>query len=183
LFLVFAMKTSVHITRPMHLYVDDSAYFITASLYQHRRLLNDDIKTYLVTLMHEVFSQYGWVLNEWVVLDNHYHVLCKSRKGRDLPKIMGKLHRLSASLIRENNPMLESRVWYNYWDYCPRNDKEYNTRLCYLLNNPRKHGYVEKLDDWQWSSFHQYTEKEHLRKLFHDHKDYQTLALPEEASL
>jgi len=174
------MKSSKHITRPLHLYCNNTAYFLTASTLHHRKLLRDDHKTRLIRLIQATFTEYDWQLHEWVILDNHYHLLCQSKQGKDLPKIIRKIHSLSARFIKKDNN-IEGRVWYNYWDYCPRNEKEYNTRLCYLLNNPYKHGYVEHLKDWEWSSFHKYSEKEALRSKFQKYSDYRTLNLFEDS--
>lgn len=43
---------------------------------------------------------------------------------------------------------------WNYWDYCPRNEDDYNVRLNYLLWNPVKHGFVERIEDYPYSSYH-----------------------------
>ena len=174
------MLISRHITRPLHIYRDNTHYFLTASTLHHRRLLNNQYKAVFIELLQSTFDYYGWQLDEWVVLDNHYHLLCKSKHGKDLTKIINKIHTLSSRHIRtEQN--IDTRIWYNYWDYCPRNEKEYNTRLCYLLINPYKHGYVKNLEDWQWSSFHKYKEKDKLRSKFQKYTDYQTLDLPEDS--
>ncbi|MGB0723570.1 MAG: hypothetical protein ACPGU7_14365, partial [Gammaproteobacteria bacterium] len=75
------------------------------------------------------------------------------------------------------------QVWHNYWDYCPRDEREYRVRLCYLLNNPVKHGYVSDLHDWPWSSFHRLIGEggeEGLRRIFMDHPEYRGLRLAED---
>ncbi|RLA25691.1 MAG: hypothetical protein DRQ62_01755 [Gammaproteobacteria bacterium] len=177
------MKISRNATRPQHIYCDNTAYFITAATWQHRRILNNTIKTELIKLLQEVFAEYKWSLNAWVILDNHYHVLCQSKKGKDLSKIINKVHNLSAQSIATPLPTKE-KVWYNYWDYCPRDKKDYNIRLCYLLNNPVKHGYVSDLHDWPWSSFHELyktTGREALQKKFKEYSDYRSLELAEDA--
>ena len=121
-----------------------------------------------------------------MVLDDHYHLLANSRRGRDLPRVLGKIHNLSAQWInRCHSPETphHTKVWYNYWDYCPRNEREYNIRLCYLLNNPLKHGYVTRLPEWKWSSFHRLMAEqgdEALRDTFRQHREYRDLSLPED---
>ncbi len=176
------MHTSKHITHPCHLYIDDAPYFITAATYQHQKLLDDELKSQLEKIIQKTFKEYGWKLDAWVILDNHYHLLCQSKHGKDLTRIMAKVHNLSAQLIKAKTGVT-TKIWSNYWDYCPRNAEEYTTRLCYLLNNPYKHGYVDDLKDWQWSSFHQYYQekgKQHLKKQFQQHADYKTLQLEED---
>jgi putative transposase len=179
------MKITRHITRPIHIYQDNTPYFITASTFEHQKLLNDTNKTYLQTLLHEVFTEFSWQLEHWVILDNHYHLLCQSKYGKDLRKIINKIHNLNAQKIKREQE-INGKVWSNYWDYCPRNDKEYNTRLCYLLNNPYKHGYVEDLHDWKWSSFHQYFKQQgeiKLKQQFREFTEYRELELEAEPRL
>lgn len=144
------------------------------------------MKGLLRDLLREVFTEYGWRLEHWVILDNHYHLLATSRTGRDLPKIITKIHNKSAQAVNRHfppNERADPRVWYNYWDHCPRNEKDYNVRLCYLLNNPFKHGYVGDLKDWPWSSFGDLfgrKEDQGMRQLFRENREYRELVLAED---
>jgi putative transposase len=119
-----------------------------------------------------------------VILDNHYHLLGNSKKGRDLERITNKIHNQSAQLVNRRHPdKAPGPVWYNYWEYCPHDEYDYNTRLCYLLNNPVKHGYMENLHDCPWSSFaktHARHGDEKLRGLFRQHRAYKELLLDED---
>jgi putative transposase len=137
--------------------------------------------------LHEVCAEYGWRLDHWVILDDHYHLLATSRCGRDMARIIGKVHNRMAQEIHRLHPSSnreQERVWWNYWDYCPRTQREYDVRLCYLLNNPCKHGYVDRLPAWPWSSFHRHFATHGdapLRQLFQTHREYRELVLPEDA--
>lgn len=176
------METSKHITHPSHFFIDNSPYFLTASTYKHRKLLDDEIKTLLAVLIPQTLAEYGWSLDAWVILDNHYHLLSQSKQGKDLSKIIAKIHNISAQAIKAKFG-IKTKIWSNYWDYCPRDEKDYNIRWCYLLNNPYNHGYVADLKDWEWSSFHEHYKdqgKEQLRKIFLEHIDYKTLNLKED---
>ena len=179
-------RNSSGLTIPRHLYLDDTPYFITASTYQHQRLLNDETKDLLKKLLHEVFNDYGWSLDHWVILDNHYHLLVQSHRGKDLKRIIAKIHNLSAQQINRIFALekrIHQKIWYNYWDYCPLDEHDYNVRLCYLLNNPVKHGYVCDLHNWAWSSFHrlfQEREKTKIREMFLEHREHHDLILPED---
>ena len=172
---------------PTHFYIDNAAYFITASTYRHQRLLDNDLKDALRDLLFRVYEEYGWRLEHWVILDDHYHLLANSARGRDLPRIIAKVHNLSAQLINRRFPpegRQYQRVWANYWDYCPRDEREYNVRLCYLLYNPIRHGYVARLGDWRWSSFAKLLaaqNEEALRGMFREYREFHELELPADA--
>jgi putative transposase len=168
--------------RPAHLLLDKTSYFITGSIYQKRELLNDQLKVQLIALLQQAFTEFSWTLEHWVILSNHYHLMAFSHKGEDLPKIMGRVHYQSGQLIRKVYPS-NLPVWWNYWDYCPRDEKDHLIRLNYLLNNPVKHGYTKNLTDYPFSSFNQHIEKvgrENLRRQFSNNPNYQSLILPED---
>ena len=105
-----------------------------------------------------------------------------SHHGNDLSKIMAKIHMLSARFICLEIDA-EKPIWWNYWDYCPRDEKDYFVRLNYLFNNPVKHGYVTNLIDYPYSSFHQQLKQQGREKLaqqFKIHREYKQLNLDED---
>lgn len=165
---------------PAHLFVDDSPYFITGSIYQKRALLYSNvIKDHLLATIQQCFDEKGWRLNDWVILDNHYHLLGISKNGADLSGIIGKTHMLSAKFIR-SQLTAEKPIW---WNYCPRNEKDYFIRQNYLFNNPIKHGHVTNLNDYPYSSFHDMLKNqgyEFLVQQFRKYSEYKNLYLDED---
>jgi putative transposase len=167
-----------HPNTPAHLFLDDTPYFITGAIYQKRHLLTDpELKKQLLSLIEKNFQAVGWQLNDWVILDNHYHLLGISHKGSDLSKMIRGIHGASSGIIRQKKHC-DLPVWWNYWDYCTRDDKDYYTKLNYLLTNPIKHGYVTNLNDYPFSSF-EFTlnnkGREAMTKQFRTYPDYQHL--------
>ena len=70
------LKKGLH--SPAHLFIDDAHYFITSSIYQKRPLLASPIiKNHLIKTIINCLSERNWILNDWVILDNHYHLLVK----------------------------------------------------------------------------------------------------------
>jgi len=169
---------------PAHLYADNTAYFITSAIYQKRLLLDQKaVKKHLLATIKACFSEYHWRLDHWVMLDNHYHLMATSAKGKDMSKIFRKIHFLSAQFIQSQTPC-DLPVWWNYWDYCPRDEADYFIRLNYLLNNPVKHGYVTHLADYPYSSFHGTLKKlgrDALARQFRDFSGYKNLRLDEDS--
>ncbi|MDM8520619.1 transposase [Anaerolineales bacterium HSG6] len=176
------MRKKEYRHNPTHLFIDNTAYFITAAIYKKRPLLqNPHLKTMLLERIKLCFDKHGWELHHWVILDNHYHILGKSSRGKALSNITTDLHGFMGYHIKETTSAT-GRVWWNYWDYCPRNERDYMVRLNYLLNNPVKHGYVDNLYDYPYSSFHETVESQGadgLRQQFRDYSDYRSLVLRE----
>ena len=171
-----------HPHTPAHLLLDDMTYFITGAIYQKRLLLTkSELKETSLNIMQHIFQEYGWQLQHWVILDNHYHLLGQSRQGKDLSEVFRRIHGSSSLIIRETTHC-EQPVWWNYWDYCPRNERQYYVRMNYLFYNPAKHGYVSKLQEYPFSSFHRaFAElgREQMAKQFREYPDYKTLILRE----
>ncbi len=167
---------------PAHLFLDDTLYFITAAIHEKRPLLaGHERKSMLRDTLAKVFQEYHWQLHHWVILDNHYHLLGQSRRGKDLSRLMHDVHFASAAAIQEGVQQRE-RVWWNYWDYCPRNHHDYMIRQNYLLYNPVKHGYVTDLKEYPSSSFHEafaQLGRERLVEQFRTYPEYTTLHITE----
>jgi hypothetical protein len=56
---------------PTHIFADDTAYFITAAIFQKRPLLqNPQLKQLLLERIKLCFDKHKWELHHWVILDN-----------------------------------------------------------------------------------------------------------------
>lgn len=144
---------------PPHIYLDDTWYIITASIYGRQRLLHplgykDLVRDQLKALVVEFKLQ----LAAWVILDNHYHVLIKSQVGNALPHFLGRLHGRTSFEINGRDKKRGRQLWHNYWDSCIRSERDYWMRFNYIHHNPIKHGYVKRMEDWEFSSYRYYLE-------------------------
>ncbi len=171
-----------HQHTPAHLFFDNRSYFITGAIYKKRKLLNtQSLKLMLLEKMYKYFHEYNWELTHWVILDNHYHLMVISSKGSTLTEIIKRIHGSSSHFIVQATKC-DTPVWWNYWDYCPRDEKGYYIRLNYLLYNPVKHGYVADLNDYEASSFScsiKEIGRDALAKQFYDYPQYKQLILTE----
>ena len=106
---------------PPHLFMDNTYYFITSStLYKKKLFATEKSRLDLSNIIKDILTSYDYKLIGWVVLSNHYHLLCKSKIGEFISGILRKIH--SKSAIRINKSTNTSRkVWFNY---C-------KTRFCY----------------------------------------------------
>ena len=82
-----------------------------------------------------------------------------------------KRMRLIKSLFSKEMPKTEQRsnvrqrkgergIWQRrYWEHTIRDERDYVTHMDYLHNNPVKHGYVNKVMDWPYSTFRYYVQR------------------------
>jgi putative transposase len=128
---------------PPHIYEPDAIYFLTACTVHHRRTLDRDDKRVLVRdVLQEAVSQYGTKLHAWVILADHYHLLLETSQAAPIFKFIKRLHGDSAIRLNKLDVTPGRKVWYQYWDRFPRNERDFWTYFNYIHINPIKHGYV-----------------------------------------
>ena len=142
---------------PPHIYLDNTWYVITASVYEHRHLLQPaGHKDYVRDKLKALTVEFGLRLAAWVIMDNHYHLLLKNRAGDDLTRFFQRLHGGTAFELNNRDGARGRQVWHNYWDTCIRTEADYWVRFNYVHHNPVKHGYVARMEDWPYSSYRYY---------------------------
>ena len=142
--------------RPPHPNLGAGWYLITAATFEHRHHFSQANElTALTFRILEGVTEKGFPLAGWVVLPNHYHLLLELDDPKALGTTLGKVHGRSARYanLRDRSP--GRQVWYKFSDRKVRSERHYWTCLNYILCNPLKHRYVEKLEDWPWSCFHE----------------------------
>lgn len=55
--------------------------------------------------------------------------------------------------IRNSLDQYDLVVWQDrFWEHTIRNERDMQTHYDYIHYNPVKHGYVDSVDQWKWSS-------------------------------
>lgn len=140
--------------RPLHIYKDDTIYFITISTMNKTRYFNSDKKKdILLDVIHKACEKFLIQLSVWVVLDNHYHILGKIDKGEKVPQFINNINANSSRLLNILERCKGRRIWHQYFDRCIRNEKDYWARFNYVHYNCIKHGYAECMRDYKYSSY------------------------------
>ncbi|RRV28174.1 transposase [Pseudomonas sp. o96-267] len=102
-------------------------------------------------------------IHGWVVLPDHLHCLIELPQGeadfalcwrlikmifsRDVPAEEWR----SKILLRRR----ERGIWQRrYWEHLIRDDEDFCRHLDYIHINPLKHGLVQRVSDWPYSTFH-----------------------------
>ena len=155
--------------RPPHIIHPDSLYFITASTWNKDKFFDDDAKlTTFASLLYRDIEMYGIKLEAWVVLPNHYHIIINVSKSNLLPRFIRKFHSDSALYINKLDNK-KRKVWYQYWERLIKTEKDFYTRINYIHNNCIKHGISSNMNDYKFSSYHDYVNmkgKEWLQDCF-----------------
>ena len=133
---------------PPHVYLDDTLYFLTARTVEKNKLFNtEEKKKIFYKTLKDILERYNYFLHAWTILDNHYHLLMRIATGENLKFFVKDLHSLSAKRINELDDQIGRKVWFQYWDRCIRDEKDFYLRFNYIHHNLVKHGYVKTQDD------------------------------------
>lgn len=145
-------------------FIPGGTWFFTVNLLQryNNNLLLREIDLLRDNMRH-VQSHYPFHIDVWVVLPDHLHCvwtlpsddsnfslrwrLIKSGFSRALPITEYRSQvRIQAG---------ERGIWQrHYWEHLIRDDDDYRNHVDYVHVNPLKHGYVRRVRDWPYSTFH-----------------------------
>lgn len=139
---------------PLHVFVPNAVYMITAGTHEKQHLLDTGIKLGQVeSRLHEIFARFGWEVRAWAVLSNHYHVIARAPEaGGELATVIRRFHSVAAADVNRVDGTPGRRVWFQYWDRCLTYEKSYLARLNYVNQNAVRHGLVRVAADYPFCS-------------------------------
>jgi len=139
---------------PLHVFMPDATYIVTASTAHRAPLFVGDIRLAMVQdALFEVAQSYDWELQAWAIFPNHYHLVAHTRPhAADTRKLTQRLHSQTARELNRLDGKPGRQVWFQYWDTGITFEKSYYARLSYVHNNPVKHGLVPVADQYRFCS-------------------------------
>ena len=79
--------------------------------------------------------------------------IIQSAGRREYGESVGVLNSKNASREKRS----ETTIWQRrFWEHTIRDEKDMEHHLNYIHYNPVKHGHVDAVRNWEWSSFHRY---------------------------
>lgn len=150
--------------------IPGGTYFFTVVTYNRKPFLTDlRYQKILDNVIQEVQRAHPFILDAWVYLPDHLHCIWTLPEGdADYSKRWGLI---KATFSRQTKPFLEEEgfspetrsrkrevaIWQRrFWEHVIRDDADLRNHLDYIHYNPVKHGFVERVQDWPHSSFHQF---------------------------
>lgn len=131
----------------------------------------------LIDSLRHCQQHQGLIIHAWVLMTNHYHLICSCKDGYDLGRVLRNSKSFTALKLIDaiiNNRQESRREWllplfekhgasqktnqrYQFWQHENQpilldNGAMYNQRLLYLHENPVKAGFVSQPQDWLYSS-------------------------------
>ncbi|MDD4928484.1 MAG: hypothetical protein PHP85_04320 [Gallionella sp.] len=145
---------------PPHWLFGQGIYMVTAGTYQKVSHWNTPARRdYFLGALFACAAEFGWQLQAWAVLPNHYHFIAKSPEDSGtLRKFLSKLHMTTAKQLNVWDGMPGRMVWYQYWDSCITFERSYLARLNYVNHNPVHHGVTDNALEYRWCSARWFSE-------------------------
>jgi len=140
---------------PPHLDLEANLqYLVTAACYEHEGIIGKspnrmtECEDELLKVMHELGSR----TYAWCVLPNHYHLLLKTERIKDVRNALAQFHGRSSYRWNGEDTVRGRKVWFNCFERPMKSERHLWASLNYVHHNPVHHGYVLLWQDWPWSS-------------------------------
>ena len=148
------------------IFLDGYSYYLTLVTYRREPLLIDNI-----ALLRDSFrrskQRYEYDIEAIVILPDHIHMIIRPKIASEYPKIIRHIKRSFVyGLDKQSKEIAKNSLGYKkysrnhagiwqerYYEHTIRNEKDYLEILNYIKYNPVKHGYIEDIENWEYSSF------------------------------
>ena len=139
---------------PVHRLSERGAYMVTSGIYLKKHLLNNRDKLSLVQgKLFSLAEEYGWSLQAWAIMSNHYHFVANSPETPESLKVfISRLHTETAIALNKIDGETGRRVWYQFYDSRITYEKSYMARLNYVNRNPTHHNVAINPEEYDWCS-------------------------------
>ncbi len=152
-------------------------------------LVHEPIRQALREAIQQVREDLPFAIDAWVLLPDHMHCIwtlpegdnaygkrwsiikrlvsktVAGATGSPLPADPEQYSKVGCAmrtvlLTRSQQKRRESGFWQRrFWEHLIRDTNDLRRHLDYIHFNPVKHGLVSRVDDWPYSSFHQYVKE------------------------
>lgn len=145
-------------------------YFFTVVTYDRRRLFCSEwARQCLREAIRETQSRYPYESIAFCLMPNHLHCIWKlpeddanfSLRWSLIKGLFTRRYRRSRSRLEPTSTSRarkgEACIWQRrFWEHRIRDEHDLQKHVDYIHYNPVKHGLVTRLEDWPWSTYHQY---------------------------
>ena len=149
-------------------YKKGAFYFFTLISYNRRKIFcEEDFLVVFKNSIRLVQQQYPFEIIAWVQLPDHIHCIWQMPENdADYSMRWSQIKRLTTqacphyhlttdelnlSEVKRN----ERGIWQRrFLEHQIRNESDFIKHMDYIHYNPIKHGLVERVTDWEYSSFH-----------------------------
>lgn len=162
-------------------YAGIHAFHLSAACYEHAFVLgkNPERMEQFESALIELFRSGGVELHAWSILPNHWHALVHTPCLKSTILQIGQLHGRTSYQWNQFDGTPGRKCWHRCSDRRIRSERHFYATRNYIHHNPVKHGYVEKWEQWPWSSAADYIAKVGREVVLSEWKTYPLLDMGE----
>lgn len=148
-------------------YRKGGTFFFTVALADRKSDLLTQHINFLRAAIRDIRRRHPFEIVAWVVLPEHMHTIWMLPPDDCSYPLRWRLIKTAFSRqIPATEPRSQSRIvksergiwqlWY--WEHTIRNQNDLIRHIDYVHYNPVKHGHVQLVKDWPYSTFHRFVE-------------------------
>lgn len=151
-------------------FVPGGTFFMTIVAYDRRPILTTEQgRLFLRNAISSVRERHPFILVATVLLPDHWHLVMQlptgdARYSLRMKQIKSEFSEQwldaglpEAKVTESQRERGERGIWQpRFWEHTVRDEDDLERCADYIHWNPRKHGLVERVADWPWSSFHRF---------------------------
>lgn len=152
-------------------------FIVTAACYEHKPIIGHSIAR-MAEFESELLKAchgFGVYVYAWCILLNHYHILIQTEDIEGFRKTLGKVHGATSFRWNGEEGMRGRKVWYQSFERPMKSDAHFWASVNYIHNNPVRHGYCQKWQDWSFSSASSFLDRFGREKTVEIWNEYPTL--------
>lgn len=139
------------------LFIPGGTYFFTVVTHHRKHIFQTP---QAVDLLREtvrwVQTNHPFSIDAAVILPDHSHMIWTLPENDANYSTRWRLIK-SKFTLEYQNISSDKQVWQNrFWEHFLRDDRDLANHINYIHYNPVKHGWVEKPEDWEYSSIHKF---------------------------
>ena len=147
--------------------IPGGCYFFTVNLLDRNQSLLVNHIGLLRVSIKVVKQKHPFHIDAWVILPDHLHCVWTLPPGDSDFSTRWKAIKthFSKQILptewRSKNRIKrgERGIWQRrFWEHAIRNDEDYAAHIDYIHFNPVKHGLVNRVADWPYSTFHRFVD-------------------------
>ncbi len=151
-------------------FIPGGTFFFTVVTY-HRLpiLVTEEARKILHWAWFDVSLRMPFTTDAVCLLPEHLHCIWTLPDGdanysirwKEIKRLFSREYGSSVGFLEAKNASREKRgestIWQRrFWEHTIRDEKDLEQHLNYIHYNPVKHGLVDAVRNWEWSSFHRY---------------------------
>lgn len=150
--------------------VPGGTFFITIVTFKRSPIFsNPQARAFLHGSWEDVTKRFPFTTEAICMLPDHIHALITlpeddanfSSRIREIKHLFTKAYLAEFGSSRPRNQSRidkgEASIWQRrFYEHTIRDERDFETHIEYIHYNPVKHGLVDRVSEWEWSSFHRY---------------------------